>query len=146
MQSAHVFVYKDMDQFVILLFGYNYGAGRSEFNVIYGKGEHLKMLFKGAFQIPMKLEDLNHDGKLELLGRETEPEQISGISIDSLGRGYVATYDPFSIYTIDKDSFRLDEHATRKYNEQHYIWLGPDRSENLRLYYFLDERKPIELR
>ncbi|SFD16301.1 hypothetical protein SAMN05518672_101822 [Chitinophaga sp. CF118] len=145
-QSTHVFAYKDIDQFVILLFGYVYGAGRSDFNVIYGKGAHFKMIFKDAFQTPMKLGDLNHDGKLELLGRETEPQSEENSSIDSLGPGYIATYDPFSIHMIDKDSFMLDEAATQKYNEQNYIWLGPDASENLRLYFFLDNRKPLLLK
>ncbi|HJT72458.1 MAG TPA: hypothetical protein VJ720_00540, partial [Chitinophaga sp.] len=32
-ESSHIFVYKDNSQFEILLFGYIYGAGRSDFNI-----------------------------------------------------------------------------------------------------------------
>lgn len=145
-KSPHIFVYKDNYHFAILLFGYIYGSGRSDFSIIYGQRAHFKMIFKGAIQVPMKLQDMNQDGKLEFLGRKSEYE-ITGGPIDSLGPGRVGTYDPFSVFAIKKDTIVLDEVATREYNEQHYIWLGKEMSETLRVYYFSDEHKaPIEVR
>lgn len=142
-ESPYIFVYKDNKQYAILLFGYVYGSGRSDFNIIYGQGAHFKMIFKGAFQVPMKLQDMNQDGKLELLGRISEFAVTGEFNIDSLGPGHVGSYDPFSVFAIEKDTIVLDEVATREYNEQNYIWLGKEPSETLRIYYFSDESKPV---
>ncbi|MVT12335.1 hypothetical protein [Chitinophaga tropicalis] len=145
-ESSHFFVYKDNNHFEILLFGYIYGAGRSDFNIIYGQGTHFKMVFDDAIQTPMKLQDMDLDGKPEFLCRKTDYE-ITGGAIDSLGPGQVGTYDPFSVFTIKNDTMVLDEAASRRYNEQHYIWLGKEANPTLRVYYFEDENKlPVEVK
>lgn len=141
--SPLVFVYKDNNQFAILLFGYIYGAGREDFNIIYGKGAHFKMVFDKAFETPMKLQDINHDGQLTLLGREGWVELFGRTTIDSLGPVDIGTYDPFSVLTIDMDTVVMDETATREYNEQKYIWLGPKASESQKIYYPENGGKPV---
>jgi hypothetical protein len=141
--SPLVFVYKDKQQFTILLFGFVFGAGRENFNIIYGKDAHFKMVFDAPYEYPLKLQDLNHDGKLELLGRKTGYECYGQDIIDSLGPVSIGTYAPFSVFRIDTDTAIPDETATREYNEQHYIWKGPDYSEKLKVYYPENGHQPV---
>lgn len=139
--SSFAFVYKDKRQFAILLFGYVYGAGREHFNIIYGNDAHFKMVFDQAFETPMKLQQTND--QFTLLGREGWVEIYEKTTVDSLGPVDIGTYDPFSVLAIKTDTVVLDEAASKAYNEEHYLWLGPKASEKLKVYYPEGGGKPV---
>lgn len=139
--SPLVYVYKDSTQFAILLFGFPFGAGREDFNIIYGQGDHFKMIFDDAYDNPIKLHRLA-DGQLEFIGQRSAYELYGHHVTKNGDSAWIGAYGPFTVFTLNKDTAVLNLDATRDYNTEHYLWLGPDYSEKVKILYFRDHRKP----
>lgn len=139
--SPLVYVYKDKEQFAILLFGYPFGAGRDEMNIIYGKGNEFRMICKQPFSDAISLHPDNLD-RLEFVARKSSPAYYGIVKLSDGKTGDVGTYAPFSVMSIREDAVILNITATSEYNREHYIWLGADASDEVKVLYFHDGRKP----
>jgi len=142
-KSKRLFLDKEKNHSVILLFGNLDGAGyREEFSIIQIRDNKIKMVFdsdeKSDIEIPVKVTDINNDGKTDFIWtgfREME-EQIDSLNAD------VGSYTPYVVYTIG-DTCALNMELTEKYNLLNYVWAGLDKTSNgVRVLYPRDGSKP----
>ncbi|MBB3186818.1 hypothetical protein [Microbacter margulisiae] len=125
--TKSLFIKKTKVQTVILLFGMLDGAGyRENFSIINISDNKPKMVFNSEqdsvdVEIPVKLVDLEHNGKLNFIFRayseeDNPPEHFTE-------KGTFESYTPFWVYTIDNDC-QLNKPLTKQYNEEHYVFAG----------------------
>jgi len=124
--SRRVFIHKNKTQTLIFLFGFSYGSGRDEFSVIQIRDKKVSMLFDDEFQTPIKLLD---SASISLVGKRHNGEYFQ--YVDSLNAD-IESYQPYYVYKIS-DDFRIDEQATKKYNELHYVWKGIKYDSSIRV-------------
>jgi hypothetical protein len=76
------------------------------------------------------LEDLDHDGRFELLDVHSFQFDSRTDTLD----GKIGPYNPKYVYTID-DSCFLNKPLMKKYNEEHYVFAGYERSDTIPVWY-----------
>lgn len=141
-KSNRVFVYKKPGVAFVLLFGYVFGSGGNEFTVIQIKNNLPNMVFDGAMDYPEGFADVNHDDKIEFLGKESSSEELG--HVDSLNAD-ILTYDPYKVYNIDNE-FEVDNALTQKYNEENYVWAGLHPKESIKVLVPKNGDKPTILK
>jgi hypothetical protein len=136
-RSENIFLMQTIEQSVILLFSEIDGAGyRSEFSIINITKNKTEMVFDFEqdsvdMEIPVKLVDLDKDGKLDFVFtayREQEPSP-KGFKEN----GVFESYCPFFVYTVDTDC-KLNEALTKKYNEDNYVFAGFKYNEDIEVF------------
>lgn len=133
--SNYLYVAKGPKQTVVLLFGDVDEAGyRQEFSIINIKDNIANMVLdkeEGTPDIAIvaKLEDLDKDGKYELVFRGFKETYVQ---TDSFYEADVSNYCPYYVYTIDEDCV-LNKQLTKKYNEDNYVFAGFDPAEDVRV-------------
>jgi hypothetical protein len=138
-----LFLARGKFQSVLLLFGDLNAAGyRENFSIIHIEDNSPKLVLSQNernlyIEPPVRLEDLDGDGRLEFLYRQIfEYSEIP----DTLN-GKIGTYSPYFIYTVDS-SCTLNQSLTRRYNEEHYVFAGYKYDEGIKVYYPNDGSKP----
>lgn len=142
-KSTRLFLLKEKDHSVILLFGYLDGAGyREDFSIINIKDNKPAMIFdKGEkdvdIEIPITLTDLDSDGRTDFVFRNLGElyQQVDSLNAD------IGTYHPYLVYTIDNDC-KLNQPLTKKYNEDNYVFAGYEYSEEIKILYPRNGGKP----
>jgi len=136
------FLKKTNKHSVILLFGESYGSGeRGEFSIINIEDNKAKMVFDHDddiidVELPLKLIDLNNDGRLDFIYRNL------GEYDEVLNKGKVGVYHPFYIYPVYDDSCKLSKQLTKEYNLKNYVFAGYKCNERIRVYYPDNGGKP----
>lgn len=137
-KSTRVFVYKEFNRVLILLFGFSYGSGREEFTIIQIKENKTKIIFDEKLEHAIKLKDFDNDKSVELLGRNSGEiyQKLDSLNAD------IGTYNPFLIYKLS-DTCKTDIILSKKYNENNYVWAGLEYNEEIKVLYPRDKSKPI---
>jgi len=129
--SNRVFVHKEADRSIILLFGFPYGSGPEEYAIILVNGNKMEFLHHYRVEDPVTFTDLDNDGHAELLCRK-EPQ------MDTKTTG---VYSPYMVYTFN-GLFTLSQALTKKYNTEHYVWAGYTYKKDIHVEYPSDGSKP----
>ncbi|QCR21637.1 hypothetical protein [Pontibacter sp. SGAir0037] len=135
--SPNVFVFKQPKQTILVLFGFHYGSGREELTVIGIQENDVRLVFNEPYDYLLKLEDLDKDGKNELIVRNAH--EMFGV-VDSL-KAEIGVYSPYLIYTLDKES-RLNQELSESYNRENYVFAGLKYNEKIRVLYPWNGDKP----
>lgn len=134
-QTRQFLLRKAKSHALLVLSGYLYETGpRQGLTIIKLVHGNAKLVFD---QIPqhfdlesVDLRDLDHDGRFELLaGHMFE----FGANSDTLD-GKIGPYNPMYVYTID-DSFFLNKPLMKKYNEEHSVFAGYERTDRIKVWY-----------
>jgi hypothetical protein len=142
-KSKNIFLSKEKNHSVILLFGYLGGAGyREDFSIINIKDNKATLVFdKGDkdidIELPVKLTDLDNDGRTDFVFRNLGElyQQVDSLNAD------IGTYHPYLVYTIDNDC-KLNKDLTKKYNDDNYVFAGYEYSEQIKILYPRNGSKP----
>jgi len=118
--SNRVFVHKEGNKSIILLWGFAYGSGREEYAIIQVTGNKMEFLHHYWLEDPVTFTDLDADGHAELLCRQ-EPEMDTKTTV---------VYSPYMVYTFN-GVFTLSQALTKKYNTDHYVWAGYKYNEKI---------------
>lgn len=135
--SKLVFVFKNSNYSLLLLFGFMYGSGRDEFTVIQIKEGIVKVIFDDQLEMPISLTDFGNDKGIELLGRNIGEV----IDRDDSLNATIDTYNPFYVYSFN-NGFQIDEKVTKEYNEEHYVWAGLRYSDGIKVLCPMNGGKP----
>jgi hypothetical protein len=135
--SPNVFVFKQPKQTLLVLFGFHYGSGREELTVIGIQGNDARVVFNEPYDYLLKLEDLDKDGKIDLLVRNAyEMYDVA----DSL-KADIGVYSPYLVYTLDKEA-KLNQELSESYNRENYVFAGLKYNEKIRVLYPWNREKP----
>ena len=118
-ESKRIFLYKGYDQSIILLFGFEYGIGRTEISLIRIQYDSIKLLSDRLPENLISIGDLNNDGNVDIIGRSNG--ELLNI-YDSLN-AHLEHYNPYQVYSIDANC-KINEQITKEYNEKHYVFAG----------------------
>jgi hypothetical protein len=119
------------------VFGAQYGCCASELTIIQADKNGTTKIFKDSFEVH---EVSNSDsGEIKYFGIDSFSESI-GV-VDSLDIE-LFTYNPTLVYSLN-DSFMFDSLATKKYNEENYVFAGYDYGDKIKVAFPRDgqERK-----
>jgi hypothetical protein len=119
--SSHVLQLRGSDGAVVVaVFGYAYASDPYELTLIgFDSSGHPRLLFRQELALK-NLVDLDGDGRPELVGRPSIPQNMGKCA---------ATYDPYAVYHLAAGKARYDVRLSKRYNEAHYVWAGPEASE-----------------
>ena len=107
---------------VLAVFGWAYASDPEELTLVgFDSSGYPYKLFRGDFALQAVV-DLDGDGTPEVVGRPTIPQGYGKCS---------ATYDPYTVYRTAGGKLRYDLALSRRYNEAHYVWAGPQMSETI---------------
>jgi uncharacterized DUF497 family protein len=137
-KSKRVFIRKEKDQTLILLFGFAYSSGREEISIISIRNNKMEFLFDNQLEEPIQFIDLDNDNNAELICQN--PPEI--YTTDTKTKADIGTYSPFLAYKLDKALY-LDKKLTEQYNKQHYVWAGYKYNENTKVRYPKDGKPEI---
>ncbi|MDV6169928.1 hypothetical protein R1T16_15935 [Flavobacterium sp. DG1-102-2] len=129
-KSKRIFVYKENDTSYIVLFGFTYGSGRDELDVIAVTGSKLIQLANDNIQNPIQFADLDNDGKAELICRN----DYEIFNTDRKTKGDIGTYSPYMVYKCENVLY-LDKKLSETYNKQHYVWAGYKYNQHIKVLY-----------
>jgi hypothetical protein len=138
-----LFLAKGKAQSVLLLFGDLSPAGyRDNFSIINIENNIPKLVLnqneRNLFiEAPLRLKDLDDDGRLDFLYRQIFEYNGRPDTLD----GKIGTYSPYFIYTVDSNCF-LNRSLTVRYNEQHYVFAGFKYDESIEVFYPNDRSQP----
>lgn len=135
--SSNVFVFKQPAQTLLVLFGFHYGSGRGEITVIGIQGNDARLVFNEPYDYLLKLEDLDKDGKTDLLVRNAH--EMFGV-VDSL-KAEIGVYSPYLVYTLDKEA-KLNQELSESYNRENYVFAGLKYNEKIHVLYPRNRDKP----
>jgi hypothetical protein len=136
-----LFLKKTPKHTVILLFGVlDPAAYRDEFSIINIENNAVKMVLQDYDQrvdveIPATLADLNHDDRLCFAYRNF------GEIVEETPKGRIGSYHPFFVYPVD-DSCVVSERLTKKYNQDHYLFVDAHYKGDVRIFYPKNGGKP----
>lgn len=130
-------------QSVLLLFGDLSPAGyRDDFSIINIEDNTPKLVLNQnqrhlAIESPLKLEDLDGDGRLDFLYRQIfeyngRPDTLNG---------KIGTYSPYFVYSVDSNC-DLNRPLTIRYNKEHYVFAGFKYDERIDVFYPNDGTQP----
>lgn len=137
-KSNKIFVDTCYNYTYILLFGFPYGSGRDEFSIIKIKDNVANMIFDNQLDYPIQFSDINHDGNIDLIGRNSYEIYIP---VDSLNAD-IGVYSPYLIYS-DDNGFKINEQVSKDYNIENYVWAGIKYREDIKILYPRDNGKPL---
>lgn len=112
---------------VILVFGWAYGSSPGSLHVIALSKDGIpkEILYRENFEVTA-LADLNHDSRMELIGKPCYSEEFGP---------KLLTYDPYQVLSfgnITDAPMALDLPLTKDYNNKNYYgWAGPDCREDV---------------
>lgn len=135
-QSKRVFVYKEKNSTLLLLFGYPFGTGR-EFTILRVEGNKIQTIFDEDLDEIIKISDKDNEGHAVLIGRQ---EYEIYTPVDSLDAD-IGTYSPFLIYKLGR-TVQINEALSKKYNENNYVWAGLKYNEKIKVLYPRKDGKP----
>ena len=105
------------------------------------KGHPYKLLEKKSLEVTSFVQSTNDKPAL-IIGKPTLSQVLGNIDNPTSGP-YATTYDPFTVYVLsapaEKAVYSLEE--SRLYNQQHYIWAGPNSSETTLVFYNIPKRR-----
>jgi hypothetical protein len=85
------------------------------------------------------------DNTAIIIGKQSLSEVMGESGAERAGHPYATTYDPFSVFIVHvegKANYSLA--ASRRYNEEHYVWAGPHSREDYAVFYNLPKHpKPF---
>jgi hypothetical protein len=142
LNSKLLFLKKTDKHAVILLFGVLDGAGyRAEFSIINIEKNTAKVVFDhssddGMLDVehPVTLTDLQNNGRLCFIYRETWQYAGSSGLPEQKGIPDIGSYSPYLVYPVE-NTCKLDKPFTKKYNEDHYVFAGYKYSEKILVFY-----------
>lgn len=109
---------------IFALFGYAYASDPNELTLVgFDSTGYPRVLFRHDFDL-REVADLDADGAPEVIGRPSKPQSYGTCS---------ETYDPFAVYRLSGGELRYDLTLSRRYNEAHYVWAGPEMSEKIEI-------------
>lgn len=112
--SKRIYLYRHSTDVFVLLFGWLYGSGRDNFNIIRFRNNQWQQLFADQMDEPVAIQEMGQNKQLCFIGRISGPDSRDGQSY---------AYAPYLVYNID-DSGQIDEALSKVYNEAHYVWAG----------------------
>lgn len=126
-QSKWIFVYRDSTQVMLLLSGTIGGFDSGKSSVIQIKNNQAKKIFNEEWDYTTELLDIDNDGIVDIACKShSEVYESKGVE--------VATYDPFYVYSLN-DGHKLNMQLTQKYNEEHYVWAGLKKTNEVKVSY-----------
>ncbi|MEL1245391.1 hypothetical protein AAEO56_14040 [Flavobacterium sp. DGU11] len=134
-KSKLAFVYKEKEQSFILLFGYPYPAAREEVFILCIKGRNMDIVFHNKIEEPLRMADINNDGRAELI------TQATPVFLSTDAKGLTGSYSPYLVYSLSP-AFGIDKTLTEKYNREYYVWAGMRYSDAIKVFYPNDGSKP----
>lgn len=107
---------------VFAVFGAGYASDPDELTLIgFDATGYPRLLFRKDFLLK-GVTDLDGDGTPEIVGLPTLSEMVGKCS---------TSYDPYAVYRLAAGTLRYDLALSRRYNEAHYVWAGPNASERI---------------
>ncbi|GGH69600.1 hypothetical protein HNQ91_002845 [Filimonas zeae] len=113
--SKRIYAYKHHQYTYLLLFGFLYGSGRDNFDIIRIGNGQIKKIFSQAIQEAIALQPMGSDGKLCFIGRpiaETDQDTPDSTS------GATSTQSSYIVYELS-DTSKIDILLTTAYNLSH---------------------------
>ncbi len=133
-----LFIKQHNNSSYIILTGWEYSTGQEDFALIGVSDNKSTLLTKENFNDIKEFEDMNKDGKLDIVLNPTWSEGID--YIDSL-KASITSYSPYYVYSLTPNKFILDSILTREYNQKNYAWAGLENIETVQVIYFQNENK-----
>jgi hypothetical protein len=99
-------------------------------------GEPYKVLELDKFDITAFQRATDNTGLI--IGKTTLSQVMGEPGAERAGRPYATTYDPYSVYVVHAEGtayYSLG--ASRRYNQQHYVWAGSHSREDFAVFYNL---------
>ena len=137
------FLAKGKAQSVVLLFGNLDAAGyRDNFSIVNIEDNDSKLVLNQndrdlSIEAPVRLKDLDGDGRLDFLYRQIFEYNGQPDTLD----GKVGTYSPYLVYTVDNNCV-LNRSLTIRYNKEHYVFAGFEYNESIEVFYPNDGSQP----
>jgi hypothetical protein len=134
-KSKNLLLQKIKDRYFISLFGAQYGCCVRELTIVQVDKNGATKIFKDDFEVHEV--SYSDNGEIKYFGIESFSESV-GV-VDSLDI-QLFTYNPTQVYSLS-DSFKFDSLATKKYNEENYVFAGHNYQGELRVAFPKDWRE-----